>query len=108
MKVTDFIKDTYKPGAIFNLRPMIHCNDGFTISVQATKGHYCSPRIDTDSYGKVELGYPNREEPLLKQYAEQPDNLTDTVYGYVPIELVEKVIQLHGGIDVEQTFKKDE
>ena len=33
------------------------------------------------------------------------DNATDSVYGYVPIELVEEFIMEHGGIDEERTFK---
>lgn len=48
MNVKEFIKETYKPGALFNLRSMIHCYDGFTISVQSTKCHRCSPMIDTE------------------------------------------------------------
>ena len=35
------------------------------------------------------------------------DNATDSVYGYVPIDLVvDEFIEVHGGIDVEKTLKE--
>ena len=33
------------------------------------------------------------------------DNATDSVYGYVPVELVEDFIDQHGGIDEAKTFE---
>jgi translation initiation factor 2B subunit (eIF-2B alpha/beta/delta family) len=50
------------------------------------------------SYTEVEVGYPNRMEPLLQQYCEEPDKPCDTVYGYVPAALVSLVITKHGGL----------
>lgn len=38
------------------------------------------------------------EEPLIADYAVDPDDLTQTVYGYVPIEVVNKLIEKHGDI----------
>lgn len=32
------------------------------------------------------------------EYAENPDEPTDTVYGYVPVSVVEAVINSRGGI----------
>lgn len=32
------------------------------------------------------------------EYCENPENPTDTVYGYVPIEVIEEIITKHGGI----------
>lgn len=80
-------------------RPRIVCRDGFSVSVQAGEYLYCRPHINgADKYDSVELGFPNREEPLLMDYAEDPSEPTETVYGYVPIELVNKIIENHGGI----------
>ena len=31
-------------------------------------------------------------------YAETPENPTETVYGWVPVEVVESVIEKHGGL----------
>jgi len=35
---------------------------------------------------------------MLMPYAETPENPTDTVYAYVPVELVTNVIVKHGGM----------
>ena len=81
-------------------RPRLLCNDGFSISVQASKFHYCRPMLDgAQDYEEVELGYPSNEDELINDYAED-DNYTRTVYGYVPIEVVEKLIEKHGGIKI--------
>ena len=80
--------------------PEIHCIDGFTMSVQASSGHYCSPRSDEGPYTSVEVGFPNREEPLLMRYAEDETCPTETVYGWVPLEVVQAVVESHGGTDI--------
>jgi hypothetical protein len=75
------------------------CADGFRMSVQAFDGAYCTPRKDNAPvYTHVEVGYPNREEPLLIFYAESPETPTNTVYPYVPVETVFLVISKHGGM----------
>jgi hypothetical protein len=103
MTVNKFIKESNN----FSVRPLVHCNDGFTISIQASKFHYCSPRTDTDQYTAVEIGYPSDPEQSIAKYAENPSNdLTDNVYGWVPVDLVEKIIEKHGGINIQKTFKK--
>lgn len=81
------------------IRPWALCNDGYEISIQASEYHYSNPRVDGASeYTEVELGFPNEPDDLIIEYAETPDKPTETVYGFVPIELVEKLIQKHGGI----------
>ena len=80
-------------------RPRLCCNDGYSISVQASEFHYCSPRLNgLQDYESVELGYPSAEDELINEYAEDALDYTGTVYGYVPIEVVEKLIEKHGGI----------
>jgi len=79
--------------------PRITCRDGFTLSVQAGRWIYCEPRTDEGSWTHVEVGYPSEREELLMEYAESPNRPTDTVYGYVPVELVQQVILKHGGTD---------
>jgi len=73
--------------------------NGFTVSVQASQFHYCRPREDTvgsNFYTHVELGFPNpmtdEDIELIGDYAEDPTDYTDTVYGYVPVELVRQLI----------------
>ena len=82
-------------------RPRLFCNDGFSISVQASSFHYCKPRLDgIQDYESVELGFPSMEDELINEYAEDDWNYTETVYGYVPIDVVEKLIEKHGGIKI--------
>lgn len=85
--------------------PWIICADGTTLSVQASEHMYCSPRNNEGPYRSVEVGFPSVEPPeIWRQYAEDPDHPTATVYAYVPIELVSFFIASHGGIDIERTF----
>lgn len=81
-----------------NLRPRIVCADGFDVSIQASNSHYCEPRENSGPYNSVEIGYPSEEVPEWMEYAEDADNPTSTVYGWVPIEIVEVVLYQHGGI----------
>ena len=81
------------------LAPQIECKDGFRMSVQASDGHYCKPREnDCDFYSSVEVGFPSALEDLLMPFAEDPSNPTETVYGWVPEQIVNAVIEKHGGI----------
>ena len=75
------------------------------MSVQCSSFHYCTPRIDNDIYSSVEIGFPTEIESLLLKYAEDEKNPINTVYGYVPVNVVDSVIEKHGGIDLVKTFK---
>lgn len=86
-------------------RPRIVCNDGFTMSVQGSYGHYCSPRITTGRYSSMEIGFPSKKETLIMEWAEEPKNPTKTVYGWTPCDVIQKVIDKHGGINKAETFK---
>ena len=77
----------------------IECADGFTMSVQASRFNYCEPRTDNaDKYVTVEIGFPNDYESLIVSYAEDKENYTGTVYGYVPTDIVTLVCAKHGGV----------
>lgn len=76
----------------------ITCVDGFSLSVQASFAAYCSPRTNVGPWREVEVGFPSAVPELIMEYAEEPLRAKDTVYGYVPIELVEELISLHGGM----------
>ncbi len=103
MNINEFVEKTSTKER-FIFRPCIWCNDGFNMSVQASSTHYCSPRESTNKYTAMETGYPSEYEADIIEYAEDLDNPTDTVYGYVPIEVIHDIIEKHGGIDVEKTF----
>ena len=98
----EWLKKTYDVSrGTQKTRPRFVCEDGFSMSVQAGSHLYCTPRIDLSSgnYSAVEVGFPSEPEELIFEYAECED-YTQTVYGYVPVELVEKVIEKHGGMEV--------
>ena len=87
--------------------PRITCKDGFSISVQGSSFSYATPRVDNppNGYTHVECGFPSTTPKTaeLRGYAEgfgYDDDLdyTETVYGYVPVEVVEAELDAHGGI----------
>ena len=84
---------------MFKMNKKVICKDGFSMSVQANSTSYCNPRTsNADKYKEVEIGYPNRREDLLLEYAEDQAHPTDTVYAYVPTPIVTMVIAKHGGM----------
>lgn len=81
-------------------RDRTNCADGFSVSIQAGEYLYSTPRADTGPWTAAELGFPSeRPEPWAdwEEYAQDPLNPTNTVYAYVPVELIEALIALHGG-----------
>jgi hypothetical protein len=85
------------------VRKRLQCQDGFSMSVQASNGHYCRPREDNaEPYLEVEVGYPSEkvEEfwPYIDGDPDDPDQDYQTVYGYVPVDIVNAVIEKHGGL----------
>ena len=110
MKINEFIQKYRKvtklvPGMTSSHTPHVVCRDGFEMSVQAGQSLYSEPRDVVDSYEEAEVGFPSTEESLLTTYAEDNDNLCDTVYGYVPCSIIDEVIEKHGGIDEEAIVK---
>lgn len=105
--IYDFITITNNSKA-YNFRPLIHCNDGFNMSVQASACHYCQPREDNiERYMSLEVGFISEEEDLIVNYAEDNSDLTGTVYSYVPVNIINDVIKKHKGINLIKTLKKE-
>ena len=75
----------------------IVCKNGFSMSVQASETNYCEPRNNIGPYASVEIGYPSKREELIMQWAEDPGNPTETVYGWVPSEIIWDVILKNDG-----------
>ena len=75
------------------IRPKVWCLSGLRMSIQASEFHYSHPRTNTPPYTAVEIGYPNRYIPEFAPYLD-----LDTVYGYVPVAIVNQVIEDNGGI----------
>ena len=87
-------------GIGFAVYPKARMKDGFSISIQASEFHYCHPRNSIGPWNEMELGFPSELDPILDEYAEEPDT-SDTVFGYVPIAIVNELISKHGGIIIE-------
>jgi len=105
MKLQQFIQETSN-GDSPAFRDRIICKDGFSLSVQGSEFHYCSPKENTDFFIQMEIGFPSEKEDLIMQFIEDYQEPTDSVYPYVPFVIIESVIEKHGGIDVEKTFAK--
>lgn len=87
----DIVNEYMKNNRALGIVKRLHCNDGFSMNVQAHDRAYCSPRVnstDTDYYFEVEVGFPSEREELLMEYVKDYDNPTETVYGYVPVEVL--------------------
>ena len=113
MKINEFIQKYRKvrklvPGMTSSHTPHVVCKDGFKMSVQAGQSLYSTPKDVADDYEEAEDDFPSTEESLLTTYAEDNNNLCDTVYGYVPCSIIDEVIEKHGGINESkiETFKK--
>lgn len=113
MTAQEFLKKSFDEAVDLDLlalptlvRPRVRCNDGFTISIQASYFHYCYPRETMpESYQTVELGFPSEKEPMIMDYIECcDDDPTHSVYCNVPIDIVEKIIEKHGGIVEDQNL----
>lgn len=78
--------------------PEIVCKDGLRMSVQAHHGAYSTPRENKGPWAKFEVGFPSERVEELMPFAEDAERPTETVYGYVPGEIIEAVIAKHGGI----------
>ena len=97
------------------LLPRIHCKDGFNISIQVNKGNYCASENGVRTFGTdwklVEWGFPSEQIDAEKYNAEnlfyeEDIDTTQSVGGYVEIELMDALLQEHGGIDLQATLTK--
>jgi hypothetical protein len=86
----------------------VTCADGFSLSIQASSFHYCSPRADRGPWTAVEIGFPTSKDPFLEKFAEDPSAPIEkgadgtmsvqTVYGWVPATVVKALLEKHGGV----------
>ncbi|GAB2866284.1 hypothetical protein GCM10027044_29370 [Hymenobacter ruber] len=77
----------------------VKCKDGTTLSVQASEGHYCTPRENNPPYSAVEVGFPTADPGA--DWLQHKDNRHSgdfkDVYAYVPVWKVRAFIEAHGG-----------
>lgn len=93
----DYVSEHLQAHAGQTIKPRIQLADGTDISVQASSGHYCTPRCDgLANYSAVEVGFPDDIE-FFHEYAERYDDEYSGVAGWVPLELVNEYIHSRGG-----------
>ena len=87
-----------------HIREPLVLGNGERISVQASKFHYCTPRVNgAEYYTSVEVGNINNIE-LGEEWEEYQDNASEewsasfAVYSFVPVSLVWNMIQSKGGL----------
>lgn len=78
--------------------PRIKCEDGFTVSIQASNIHHCERSSDETQWSRFELGFPSEVDFLIEGYAANSNASPNTTYNYVPRNVVEKLLTRHGGI----------
>lgn len=84
----------------FIFREPVTFANGETISIQASRAHYCTPRNNEGPYTTVEVGNTRHIElpSRWNVYAEPYDGTGFTVYNWVPAVLVHELIRSKGGI----------
>lgn len=93
MTVNEFLQKYRRVKWDINVtRPRVCCADGYSVSIQAGWGIYSTPCKDADYYEAVELGFPSMIDEDLAAYYD------GSICAFVPVDLVDKVLQKHGGI----------
>ena len=95
------------------MNPYVICNDDFEFSCQASSSHYSEPRGIADYYSQVEIGFPSLNDRLIEEYREDygfedDSGLTNPVYPYVPVEVVDQLIEFHCGINEKGVLERIE
>lgn len=70
-------------------------NDMTSLSVQASAFHFCEPKeyLDDGAYESVEVYMGSYHDEVLENYCHE-----EGLAFYVPVEVMEKVVEHHGGI----------
>lgn len=87
----------------FRVYKKLHFNNDVSISIQASYGHYCSPRktLDITQYNQLELAiFKDGQFVSVDQVLDNSllvsqleECYEGTVYGYVPVEVIENLYQ---------------
>lgn len=88
------------------VRPLLVCKDGVSMSVQASQFHYSTPRDnDSEDYTHIEVWClrGTKPTPALLDYGDGEDP-----WAYVPIGVIIDMINAHGGIDSSEFEPNEE
>lgn len=92
---------------LFFFTPQIICYDGFKISLQMHNGSYCRSENGYRHLGydweMVEFGFPSEDDILLHEHIEMWDESPDFsavgTVGSIPLNVVQELIDKHGGVN---------
>lgn len=89
--------------------PRVYCKDGFNISIQICQSSFSGSENGIRKFGidwkLVEWGFPS--QPIdAEKYMCDGSETTNSIGAYVQIELMEELIEEHGGIDLQTTLQK--
>ena len=92
-------RQTWKGFSFTRIDKRIVCADGESLSIQTSALTYCTPRSNCGPYTKVEVGFPSATPPdSWDEYRDDSKEAgNETVWAYVPVELVRAFIEAHGG-----------
>ncbi len=84
------------------LNEPIKLNDGLaTLSIQASRGHYCTPHDDDGPYEKVEITFQSitmKPDKVLDNYSAGPNG---DIFAWVPVSILREVIRNYDGVAPE-------
>jgi hypothetical protein len=96
--INKYIQENRSFGPTRQVKEIV-CSDGFRMSVQAGPTLYSSPRDWADHYEEVEVGFPSQVEVRLMPFIDERNaDPTNTVYGWVPVETINQIVEDHGGL----------
>lgn len=72
--------------------------NGVSLSIQASEYHNCIPKknVNYDKYTHFEGGFPSEAIPELMEYAEEPQDPCNSIYPYVPREVLSTIFNKYG------------
>lgn len=106
MDINEFLRQTkeFIPGLpdgmkVQETRPRAVLGDGHSLSIQAGRLLHSLPGSDeAKHYTHVDVGFPSFVDPALLSYTVGNQDPMLSVYYYVPVAVLQKVLDDHGGI----------
>jgi hypothetical protein len=86
-----------RPDRAYPVAPALTLKDGSVLSVQASSGHYCTPKANEGPYSTVEVMVCQGPHPrafIERAGRRQPDG----VYPFMRVSVVNAVIESRGGV----------
>jgi hypothetical protein len=96
-------QEMYRRQFLFRMARPITCKDGFRMSVQASSGHYCSPRFTLPYSRYTHFEVQAAQDVFLMPYAE---SCSSSIHPQVPRGVITKCIDYHGGLSDELEYNE--